>query len=381
MGLRERKETIIDAIRGAENLADVLSYIGFEIEKRGSLYFTKVREERTKSAQINHDGTVHDHGNDDHFGFLDLVAMKYPETISHGDRVKNFLAQIEKAEQILRITPQGVAAYEFKGPKMSKEDSEKRDYITEPLEEDYVQYFRRKGIQYQKQVDELMAMFMPAASMQNRREAIEHFKIGYDPKKHRLTVPVRNAKGEFMHLFKYTNVLQYDEEGKELPKILYLSKRRRILFNISVLQSAPETLLILEGEKDVVNAHMNGVPAITQGAAGCWKAWMAVAIVKACDYYNVPIPRFVILQDHDKAGVRALLKIYRDLKAIQPETKVMFWRKETAKHILNWNGTDEKWTNLISEANLIPEDTFVVRGAPANLTKGFDYTDMCKASS
>ncbi len=350
MRLSERAKRITENLTSKERLADVIGALGIDVTRE--FKFT-LRDERTASCVINNDGTVHDFGDGSHHDFVNVIQIK--------DGL-DFKDAVMKAEEMLGIDDTGSVTRVFQTPRLTKEEIAKtQEKITDPLDEEYVLYFRRQSFDKQARFREFVRKLMPTGTAEQLKKMVKHFEIGYDPKNDRLTIPVRNAKGAPVNLFKYTPYPEKRDDGTILPKVRYLSRRERVLFNLGVLRHAPKTLYILEGEKDVINATLSGKAAITQGAASNWQPWMAKAIVLACRYFGVPMPRIIIIQDHDKAGLKAALKIYKDVKKVQKETTMVFWQQETADHI----------------GRHIQKDVAVIdKGLPKEVVKkGFDYTD------
>lgn len=350
MRLSERAKRITENLTGKERLADVISALGIEVTRE---YKFTLRDERTASCVINNDGTVHDFGDGSHLDFVNVIQTR--------DGL-DFKSAVTKAEEMLGIDDTGNATRTFQTPKLTKAEIAKtQEKLTDPLDEEYVLYFRRQAFGNEERFREFVKKLMPTGSAEQLKKIVKQFEIGYDPKSDRLTIPVRNVKGSPVNLFKYTPYPKKRDDGKEFPKVRYLSKRERVIFNLGILRHAPKTLYILEGEKDVINATLSGKAAITQGAASNWQPWMAKAIVLACKYFKVAIPRIIIIQDHDKAGLKAALKIYKDVKEVQEDTTMVFWQQETADYI----------------GRHIQKDVAVLdRGLPREVVKkGFDYTD------
>lgn len=392
--LSDRKARILQEVSGAERLADILSnHFGYQIKKKGGRFWFALRkDEKTPSCCVNNNGSVHDFGSGETFSFLSLVANEF--NIHEADTGKQFLAEIKKAEEILGI--QGdTCTYAFTSPKLSEEQLAKGEYITEPLDEGYIGYFKAKAIENKSRVIDLMRHMMLTATDTERSATLTRFEVGYDPKRDRLIFPVRDLDGICRNMFRYTPFPSVSEEGDKSSKVLYLSKRKRGLFNMKALKSKPRTLYILEGEKDVVNATAFGVAAVTQGSAGSWKPEMADQLYEACMEIGFIPENIYVLQDHDMPGLISSLNIYSDLKSLFPSVKMIFWHKETAswlkKQLTNSESikkltenakisTDwmfKKLVSLLSESSIDAENICVMKNAPSKdlLVKGFDYSD------
>lgn len=383
ISLGERKERIMNEVSGAERLSDVLSNaLGYKITKKGGYFKLSLREERTPSAVVNKDGTVHDFGSGETFTFLSLVAKSLVS--STGNKGKDFLSEIKRAEEILGINGEE-CNYVFSSPKLSEVEKTRKAYNNKPIDEEYITYFRSQAIINQKRVAEFSEMMMPGTSYDERINALTKFEVGYDPKRDRLTFPVRGFDGVCTNLFKYTP-LPAIQNGEKLPKILYMSGRERGLFNLEVLKTRPKRLYILEGEKDVINASISGMAAITQGSAGNWRERMAIEIKDACDHLGLT-PEIIIIQDHDMPGIVSTLKIFNDIKTLFSKVRMNFWKKETVKWLLKKSGkktalgTKCKMSKLMETTILTENEVAIVKNTPKLLSKGFDYTEYRQSQS
>lgn len=351
--ISQRSQAVRDALSGKERFADILNSIGVEVSRD---YKFSLREERTPSINIYDTGTCFDFGEGrKRMDIIDVIAIK--ENLS-------MVESLKRAEELLMIdVDNGISSYKFKTPVFTR-NSKDGTYDTEPLEESYIEYFRSNVYKHATKVNTHLEKLIPNATKAQKKKTLSDFQIGYDPKNDKLTIPVRSVKGEAMNLLKYSAHPGLTEDGKKLPKLKPLYGRRRVLFNLQVLKKAPKVLYIFEGEKDVLNATLHGIAAITQGAASGWKSWMAQSIVKACEYYKIDIPAIVIIQDHDRPGVLSTLRIFNDLKEIQPKTKMMFWNKATVNTLIKSEKIKPYKGNML-----------VLNTQLKEIPKGFDYTD------
>ncbi len=349
---KERASLVRETLSSKERFADILHT--FKIEVSRDFTFT-LRDERTSSIAIYETGTCFDWGvGGKRMDIVDVVSLK--------EDIKAIEALV-KVEDVLGIDNKGLVKYEFKAPVFTK-SSKDGDYDDTPLSESYIRYFKEQLYKYKAKAELHLEKLLPNADSGQRLRAVSIFEIGYDPKNDKLTFPVRSAKGQILNMAKYTSCPGLDDDGKNIPKLKYLYGRRRVLFNLQILKTAPKVVYLLEGEKDVVNAHLSGLASITQGAASGWKSWMAESIVKTCEYYKVEIPKFIILQDNDKAGVISTLRIFHDLKEIQPDTKMMFWTKSPIANL-----------STLEKAKPFIKDMAVLKTNLEIIPKGFDYTD------
>lgn len=353
----KRSDAIKRQLSDRVEMAKVLMALNIEVD---SHFKFKSEGENTPSSLINKDGSLHEFNSGDHFGdifdYLDSrFGLKYKDAI-------------EKLEEILLITPHIDFVPNARSDQWVKPEQMK------PLEWSYVEYFKTQAGKHAIAFNAILDHLIPKATKEQRDKAIRDFHLGYDVKRDRITIPVVDSRGGLRNMVKYTPFPKADDEGKLEPKMKYLYGRERILFNLGVLKNAPKQVFVIEGEKDCINAHIEGRPTITQGGAGMWKPWMAKAIVLACQYYNVPIPQFIILQDNDLPGVKATGKIYEDLKAIQPDTKMMFWKAEVLEYIKKAPHDEKSPMKLIAE-NMQDTATLKLSIDPSMVTKKFDYTD------
>ena len=93
----------------------------------------------------------------------------------------------------------------------------------------------------------------------------------------------------------------------------------KAMFPFSAIQKAREgskQILVVEGEKDAINANNNGFNAITAGASGDW-------IESLADYFaglNV-----TVVPDNDEPGYKSALRVVEDLVKHGVSVKVISW--------------------------------------------------------
>lgn len=331
---KDRAQTIRDQL-DRRQFAYLLELMGVQVY-RGFKF--KLREEKTPSCQI-YNGTAYDFGG----------SKKAMDIIDIYRQVKgvDFKTALEAVEGMLNIIPDEVDTPVAKHHAFT-------EYENKPIKEGYVQYMHTRIYSpvYATYVAALLDRLMPSMPKPLQMEMVKHFKIGFDSKRLKLFIPVTNAEGAYANGFKYL------PDGN--PKVKYFYKKERTLFNIEVLKNAPKYLLILEGEKDVINAHAKGKAAVTAGGTQVWKRKMATSIVQACEQYSVAKPKIMILQDHDKAGLKGAWHIYYDCVAVGLEAKVLYWSQEVARYVRS------KDQNI--KIGVIKHKK--------SLKKGFDYTDL-----
>jgi len=386
MSLSEENALINQALQGQETLAAAISAIGYAITKEGRNLKFKRRDENTPSCQINSDGTWHDYGDGDHGDWAKLYIEKnncdFRTAVKEG--LKRFGINVDT----------GTAALLPVAPIFRPYETERKNVQVNPLNPGMVNWFLRQSEAHKGRYTELCRRLMPFAGPSELHRAQRLFKIGYDPKTDRLTIPVHNIRGEIVNLFKYTPYAPYEMwkyrmqckkvRFKASPKwdcvslfnpqnqlkVRYLFDRPRFLFNLQVLKYKPKILYILEGEKDTVNATVVKKAAITQGGANMWREQFTKDLLEACIFYGVDPSelQIVIVQDHDKPGVSSTLKIYKGLKDAFPNVVMAFWKEETAKAVK----MTKKFKEIEPHGRVGILD---VKLDPVKVGLKFDYTD------
>lgn len=381
MTLSQENALITSVLSDQSKMAEAVRSLGYNINKE--FKFSR-RDENTPSCLVNKDGTWHDYGDGVHGDWAALYMEK--NSCSFREAVKKGLSIFD-----INIDT-GISSHQFIKPNFStpsKKPSQNENDA--PLEKRYIQWFLDGAKKHPVRYTNLCRFLMPFATPAEIKKAQWWFKIGYDAKKDRLTIPVRNKEGEYINLFKYTpfslleNVKYQLVESKRMSlkvtdapnavytyndnlykrqlKVKYLFGRTRSLFNLEVLKYKPKVLYVLEGEKDVVNATVAKKAAVTQGGAGMWKEEFAQDLLNACIRYKlITLPRIIIIQDHDKMGLEATIKIHQSLSKKFPNVKMAFWKNITAEYVNTQY--PEADIGVIDES--IPETVIPLK---------FDYTD------
>lgn len=348
--LSDENARINECLQGVESMVSAVELLGYELKKEGGYYKFARRDEKTPSCVVNNDATWHDFGSGEHG---DWAALYMERTgCSFRDAVKEGMRRFGIAETQDGYTPSRLPA--LKRPAKPKKE-------TKPIGVGLLGWFAKEAAAHPARYMELCRRLMPFARPAEIHKAQRVFRIGYDSKEDRLTIPVFNLEGEIVNLFKYTPyapvekwqyhitlgrvrfvpacpagcVRPFNEALRTRLKVRYIKGRERTLFNLDVLHHCPKAVYIVEGEKDAINAAVAKKAAVTQGGANMWKPHFAQDLLAACRRYygDSGLPRIVIIQDHDQAGLDSTVKVYESLCAVFPEVTMAFWKTRTAEWV------------------------------------------------
>lgn len=141
------------------------------------------------------------------------------------------------------------------------------------------------------------------------RKTIEQFQVGWDG--YRYTLPVYDEEGTLV------NVRRYDPQAKSAnDKMISWSRGlgARRLYGVDALQQN-ETVVLVEGEMDVLIGRQNGLPTLTHtGGATSWNnVWNELFTGK----------KVFVCYDCDDAGRRGARKVQTALKSFATEVYVI----------------------------------------------------------
>lgn len=247
--------------QGRDATIRLLEKYGFSIEKRGSKYFVSLRQERTSSALINENGSVHDFGSGFHGSIYDVLYES-----------NSLPAGMSKAELLDYVREElGISDdYKHHAIKPLASDRQKKKPIDLLW---FKETFLRKDLLDDAGYFELLKSTIKSIDSQERILSIaKQFHIGYSKASEhdcaRLVMPIADASGNIMTLWRYNPLV---EKSKRLR---FAKDRPRIPFNLQSLTKLDghQTILLCEGEKDVLNAVARGFCAVTSGGAStCFK--------------------------------------------------------------------------------------------------------------
>jgi hypothetical protein len=143
-------------------------------------------------------------------------------------------------------------------------------------------------------------------------EILEAYEIGWDASQRAYTIPIRDADGEIMNVRRY----QFDppNDRRKIWSVSGMGSPAR-LYPIDVLGDDHDELVVCEGEWDALVTIQNGFACITRtAAASVWdSAWG--------EYFQDKI--VYLVHDMDKAGQAANKKVYRMLKPVAKEVRIV----------------------------------------------------------
>lgn len=288
-----------------------LEGLGFEFFKFGATLKTRLRgDERTPSACLNKDGSLHDFGDGWHGTAID-VAVRYCG-MSVADAVRRYreVARMPLPESFhASFAPVGT-------------DGEK----CREINAESVAYFKRVAYDNQGEFWTLVRAALCACNERQQREIVARFDVGYSKNAKRLIMPIYAANGDVVNLWKYTPTPEtvIDKNTGEpftLPKVIFEKGYPRRLFNRAALteKNRADVVTICEGEKDTLNATAHGILAVSFGGAQCLGCDEDLAALKERKCF--------IAYDFDSAGESGARKIAAALRDAGAEVVgVMNWR-------------------------------------------------------
>ncbi len=158
------------------------------------------------------------------------------------------------------------------------------------------------------------------------KETIAKYRIGWDPDKGRIVIPIENAQGETINFKKYRLPSQR-KEGE--PKILNEKGCTALsLFPIQSLLKTKKEIIVCAGEHDALLLNQLGYSAVTNVAGeGCWaKEWNDMFAGKIV----------YVVYDCDKAGREGAQKVVKNLSETALEVKNIDLGLKQGEDVSDW---------------------------------------------
>ena len=305
-----------------ENMASALISLGYEVNRQ---WFFNLRDEKTPSAKINMDGSVHDFGSGWHGDLIQLLieykSMEFKTAKNEAQRLLGEEISIDftKFEKSSSEKKSGPLPEKFMVPHRIDARNSKQAYLHE-LKELFLGSYKGEEI--------------IAAPWKNILELAKKYDIGFNKKSGRLIMPIKDIGGGIQTFWKYkkrgADFVREDGSIAKHRKVLYTKGRERPLFAIEDLKlfrekHSEESILITEGEKDAMVAMANGQHAICIGGAGASKKLKE-------EYLNLFRGlKVIIAGDFDRAGVEFNNNLYEQLEPIAKSVTLLDWRAKAKK--------------------------------------------------
>ncbi len=319
-----------------DETAQILMSLGYEVNRT---YKFKMRDERTASASIHpQTGKIKDFGSGWGGSIIDFMVEYHNFSKKEAFSKASYIIGKEQAFKPAEHshTPRRV---------------EQKPFITQ----EYIDKFALERKENFSRYWELLSQTLPAATKSEKEFIAKRYEIGYSKQADRLIMPIRDENGNCLTFWKYNKNPKpfMGEDGKivQLPKVMFSKNRPRCPFNLQDLKEyvkepmkKDDTIFILEGEKDCLNALACGYKAITIGSAST-----------RIDEKYLPLFKGLtvsIAYDLDEAGREGAAMLQEQLKNVCEKIEIIDWRRVARKV-----GIDE-----------------------AQLGKGFDFTDFLFAS-
>lgn len=303
-----------------EATASLLSQIGYDIDR--NFKFKARGEERTASAIINRDGSIHDFGGG---GF------------THGDILDFLIAyhsmNFKDAKALVEGTLGTIPTLEK--PKTNWKD----DKINTPFPAGYIQknileakkhkheFFAELKELFQGKVNDVD---VPCCTFTQAVNMAKRYNIGYIPDTNRLIMPIKNEKGQAMTFWKYRR--HYDPhldsaiKPEKFTKVFFTKNRVRppfALYGFRSYLAHGRPIILTEGEKDTLTCLANGLPAACIGSAKCIIPDGFISYFKGASV--------IIAGDYDDAGELYNHRLSQQLNGIASKIKVLDWELKAKK--------------------------------------------------
>lgn len=292
-----------------EEAAIILNSLGYQVDRTWK--FRLRADDKTPSASIHpKTGKIKDFGSGWYGSIIDLMAEFHNYTKADA---------FKRAEEILgrddaRLTLLPIQT----SPTLHK----KQKIITQNFIDKFLQERRDNFDRFWQ----LLCQTLPAATSEERKNIANKFEIGYTKMGDRLIMPIRDEFGDCQTLWKYnpcpTPFLSQDGKMITPPKYKFTGDRQRCHFNIGALleyiKTPKEPILLMEGEKDCLNALSKGFRAISVGSSSTPIANKYLELFK-----NTNV---TICYDNDEAGRKGALAINDQLKDICKRVEILDWQ-------------------------------------------------------
>lgn len=301
-----------------EQMASALMSLGYEISRQWQF---KLRDEKTPSAKVNMDGSVHDFGSGWHGDLISLLQD-----------FKSFKSFKEAKAEAERLTGLEVKI------DFTKFDKSSGEMNSDSLP-DHFMFSHRVDRDHNKQayLKELKQLFlgeydgnkMLSAEWDEVLKVAKKYEIGFNKKTSRLIMPIRDIDGKIRTFWRYKKEGEdFVKDGKTYKhrKVLYTKQRYRPPFAIADLKEFAKTpneaVIVCEGEKDALVSNANSLRAISIGGAGASK--------KIKDDYLSLFKglKIIICGDYDKAGYEFNINLLEQLKPIAQSVTILDWNKK-----------------------------------------------------
>lgn len=314
-----------------EDTAYILTQLGYEVDR----YFRfKLRDEKTASASINLNGRIKDFGSGWYGSCVDLLCEfhKYSKKEAF-DKVNEFMGVNNKQ-------------YALSEPSFK----ENKEHSSLSISEDYISNYELQRKENFTRYSELLKQTLPNIDNHKRIELAKKYQIGYSKESDRLIMPIRDLDNKAMTLWKYNpNPKPFVGSNKELiqlPKVMFSKGKKRCPFNLNDLNeyrtNLNKAILVVEGEKDCLNAIANGFRAITLGSA--------TSLVEDKYIHLFKDTNITICYDYDDAGKNGAKALAEQLKNTCKKIEIFDWEQ-------------------------------VSKQFKIELSKGFDFTDFMKITN
>ena len=238
------------SILDRDKVSGILESVGYELNRQ---YKFRMREERTPSAVVNVDGTVHDFGSAFHgdvFKVLQETGMSFPEAkrfvmdqlgISSGTSVETHLVPVERKHRAAELT-----------------DKRYKEIVSFIVECDRSMCQTLRDPDYRKSALSIAPFWLYRDAT---KESIGRFKkfTTYDESQKSIVLPIRNYEGK---LISYKHRYFSYENGKIVKWNTALETHPNKQCMVSLGASDPSTIYVVEGARDFLTAVLLGLDVV-----------------------------------------------------------------------------------------------------------------------
>lgn len=318
--------------------AEILQSLGYQIDRN---YKFKIRNERTASASIHpQTGKIKDFGSGWGGSIIDFMVEFH-----------NFTKQSAFTRALVIADRKDEINFKENTHSAPKPQITEKPFITQ----EWIDKFSLERKENFARYWELLGQTLPTATKEQKEFIAKRYEIGYSKQADRLIMPIRDENGNCLTFWKYNKSPKafMGDDGKivQLPKVMFSKNRARCPFNLQDLKqyakepmSNNDTIFIVEGEKDCLNALACGFKAVTIGSASTRIDDKYLSLFKGL---NVSIA-----YDLDEVGSKGAENLKLQLKNVCQKVEIIDW-----KRLANKVGISKEILN-----------------------KGFDFTDFLVAT-
>lgn len=330
-----------------DDILNILSSQGYEVSTRD--YKFRLRDEKTPSAMINQDGTIHDYGADFHGDIFDV--LKEYKSISFKEALEVVKSYIGIANDTI-VTPR--ATIEPKKEYVSTLSDTRHKQIVKTIEwydsQSLLQTFTNPD--YAKEALAIVPMWVYKQSTQ---EAIKEFKYltTYDFKNKTLVIKIHDYQGK---------LISYKRRRYLTAKWITAKDTHPNNQCLISIKSDVNHIYIVEGHHDFLTAVLLGIDVLMIPTVNYKKfTEYELSVLKNRDV--------ILIADYDKnnsQGVECMIKLALQIDEVASAAKVFSLPKFLESDNISFTGTKLDLSDVVNTS-------FGGSGALANFRSSLAY--------